>query len=457
VACAIKCLRGCLGIIRLCRSHLATTSKHSTCDSASCGHWHLKQLVLSVHQFFNEFSCIILSKADIRSKQQWWLAYFYGLWIMGFTHRALVYIQCQMDASRSSASDPLNCAGCAPQFRLALHLFKALSGGKDPLAQEWSLETPPQDSHVDLRLLKYYRMGRRTIMLWNPGRFQASGSFGLLKEFLVERGGSVNLADLMALDKIGEPIRDSDVAGHKLLPLGPSVTTAWEPEQFGETRQLSECRAAGYPTRRTKSANYRKRPAGSPPSEPSLSPLPLPISNSPWWSESPTADTAKQDPIRSRPRGRRDSIYSSMSHYSRDSSRLSKASCESLVGLFGKSGSPASLGALSPVDFQPTVIHNHGPTPRTGSNDSLSSLRRTVGGWSIVGHSSSSRSSPAPPMPSPKPRGRPSSRRFSFTLGGEHSPIRESHMCECCPKQPKKFDTVEQLRCAHNVNITYVP
>jgi len=463
VARAVKCLRGCLNILRLCQSHLASTDEHDTCDGANCNYKYFREAALGVHQFFNDFSSVIFSRTRQHGKQQWWLSSFYGLWIMSFSHRALLFIRSQMNYNLSrhhSFVDPLIWPGCAPQLRLALQLFKAASSGKDPLAQEWSLENPPLDSEVDLRLLKFYRMGRRAIMLWSTGKFRASGSFGLLESFLWgEERSTGSLTGPMRSKRGSEASPDSNVGVTEMfLPLAPVRTAPWEIAQIDELSQLSECLVSEYSTHQSKAANNRKRPAGSPPGGPSLSPLPSLLPSLPYseWDGSTkvfTREASQQDSVRIRTRGRRDSIYSSRSHYSRDSSRLSRTSTESLVGPLGRTGSSASGSAISPLALQPSTLHGHGAAPRSGSNDSLSSLRRNVRNWSILGHSSSSTSLPVPPMPSPQSRERPSRRRFSFSLGDEDSPVPDFYRCECCPKKPKKFDTQEELMYVHNLEL----
>lgn len=137
---------------------------------------------------------------------------------------------------------------------------------------------------------------------------------------------------------------------------------------------------------------------------------------------------------------------SSVSSVSRSGSYASNLTASSItsMGSFGRrSPNPLSPGGLSPTD--PMSCSSPYPPP------SLSASPRPSIGRSVGVPSPHHRTPSEQPLPAQVSRTVASPRKLTELPKGHSSlaaKLKGPHMCDCCPKKPKKFDTEEELRYA---------
>ncbi|KAK6949187.1 hypothetical protein Daesc_009261 [Daldinia eschscholtzii] len=154
---AIKCLRNCIDIIRLQDGGHLSYELHDDCVPGTCCVRPFQELSSNIQAFIEELSKVIFRKENRLHEKRWWLSAFYGLWIQSYVRRAIRFLETQPEF-RCTSETKQTYSG---YLLIALELFDATSASFDPLMSSWSLEEEPPN--MDLRLMKYYRLAQKAL------------------------------------------------------------------------------------------------------------------------------------------------------------------------------------------------------------------------------------------------------------------------------------------------------
>lgn len=279
---------------------------------------------------------------------------------------------------------------CSTYLLLALELFDAASASFDPLTSAWSLEEEPLN--MDLRLLKYYRLAQKAL-LSEQWAYDINSSIDYLRCLYHDRDpypskspqGDMRLSSMSGLGS-------TDTEGHAAYNLKPSA--------FQSNRLAQSEDKFSVPLRTRSGA---KRRAGSP----------------------------LQDINLIRRNGSSSSMLSSKDIRSRGISIASPKSPMSSAYSFACGTSNSTVDSLAEMGRLPETSP---PNPR----DQFDYLSPSNGRVPSLHYKSSNESFLE--LPRTLNKRRPSS---STTKGGISNGF---FLCECCPKKPKKFETMEELR-----------
>ncbi|KAK9772399.1 putative C2H2-type domain-containing protein [Seiridium cardinale] len=379
---------------------------HATLFEEECGDIHcLDSLSVAIKTYTEELSQVILREGKSQQNKRWWLSTFYSLCIQSHVRHGLKVIESQLKTP--SKSNPA-AVTASEYLQLAVQLFYAASSEYDPIALDWDLDDAPAALRTDLRLLKYYRQARKVVKAMNvtDGSFDNSYTF-LNRAFEIGEYGNKEQPD--SFPPLGMKRRanspPSDVmGGYDVDPLDLEGSSS---RHFIESR----------------------RPSVSIP----------PLSHAP--------DTIVPPPL---PPPR----------YIGNPWNLPKAPRRS------RNSSPASRTSVDYTGSPHAIARNI-------SSDSLSGLPDNMNKWSLASHGSRSPASgysgdffiaggsttptyPAQSSTMAMPISSP--RRFSGASASSLFPelqarrlaisdpkSRGFYVCKCCPKRPKKFDTMEEL------------
>ncbi|KAI1455780.1 hypothetical protein F4805DRAFT_259838 [Annulohypoxylon moriforme] len=389
---AIECFRNCIDMLRLHDDGHLISELHDDCTTNICQVETFQNLSSNVKSYTDELSKVIFRKENRLQEKRWWLSVFYSLWIQSYVRRAIRFIETQSETPLHSEMK----TACSTYLLLALDLFDATSTSFDPLALTWSLEEEPPN--MDLRLIKYYRYAQKALSeLWDFGN---GGSLDFLRSLYYDMGISSigNPRDLPLSPVTGflnESLEGHGLFGHRM---------------FSQSQKLHE-RNFSVPVRTRSGA---KRRAGSPLQETGF------IRRN--GSSSSMLDNRD---IRSRgisiasPGSPMSPAYSFA--YGTSSSTRWNGSGDSLAEMAKLGTSPPNardqLDYLSPSKSHIPSLHYK------SSTESFLELPRTLN------------------------RRRPTRNTPSAGLQG-------MFICECCPKKPKRFETMEELS-AHEAEKQY--
>ncbi|KAI1091580.1 hypothetical protein F5B19DRAFT_493315 [Rostrohypoxylon terebratum] len=271
---------------------------------------------------------------------------------------------------------------CSTYLLLALDLFDATSTSFDPLASTWSLEEEPPT--MDLRLIKYYRLAQKTLgEMWE---FSTRGSINFLRRLY---------------DDTDTPLIDDRRGDLQLSPLAGFIDGSSEGHHIFSRSMLLQ-QNFSVPVRTRSGA---KRRAGSP-----LQDTGLIRRNGSSSSMLDSRDLRSRGiPIAS-PGSPMSPAYSFA--YGTSASTRWNGSGDSLADMAKLGTSPPNprdqFDYLSPSKSYVPSLHYK------SSNESFLELPRTIN------------------------KRRPARNTSKSGLGGVF-------ICECCPKKPRRFETMEEL------------
>lgn len=391
-----------------------TPYTHKGCEPGKCKLHCLDSLHVSIKTYAEALSQVILQEVTAQRDKRWWLSIFYSLCIQSRVRHGLKVIETQLSTPTKSSSAAVT---ASEYLQLAVGLFSAASSGYDPIALDWDLDDAPLALRADLRMLRYYRQARKVLKAMNGADGDVGNSYASLsRAFEIDDNGMENQPDASPLSgtKRSANSPPSNV-------VGDYDVDAFDPEDFG-SRPFMESRKPPVLIPPRPSARRTKMLHASD----NIVPPPLPP---PRYLD--TLGSLAKTPRRSR------------------------------------NSSPASRTSMEYSQSPRAIIRNI-------SNDSLCGLPDSMNKWSLASHGSrspastyssdhflASGSTPTYPAQSPTmAMSIPSTRRFSGASASSPFPVLQPrclttseepkigvfYTCECCPKRPKKFDTMEESR-----------
>ncbi|KAI1475629.1 hypothetical protein K445DRAFT_274342 [Daldinia sp. EC12] len=390
---AIKCLRDCIDIIRLQDGGYLSYELHDDCVPGTCCVRPFQELSSNIQAFAEELSKVIFRKENRLHEKRWWLSAFYGLWIQSYVRRTIRFLETQPEF-RCTSETKQTYSG---YLLIALELFDATSASFDPLMSTWSLEEEPPN--MDLRLMKYYRLAQKA-----------------LSEQLTDHIGS-SIDYLRRLYYDGDAAATAQSKGEALLSpssfLGNDDSEyngaySARPPTFQPHRPAQHQSRFSVPLRTRSSA---KRRAGSP-----LQDVNFIRRNGSSSSMLDNRDIRSRGFSITSPGSPMSPAYSFA--YGTSQSTRWNGSGDSLAEM-------AKLYGTSPPDYLSPSKGHRPSLHHKSSNESFLEIPRTL-----------NKRRPMNIPVSPK----------------------DSHqgffLCECCPKKPKRFDTMEELN-AHKAEKRY--
>ncbi|KAI0150039.1 hypothetical protein F4776DRAFT_189584 [Hypoxylon sp. NC0597] len=394
---SIQCFRNCIEILRLHDGSHLISDLHDECVARKCQLKPFQDLSVNVKSFTDELSKIIFRKENRLHEKRWWLSAFYGLWIQSHVRRTIRFVESQ---AKDQLPHEIKHA-CSSYLLLALELFNAASASFDPLVSAWSLDEEPPN--MDLRLMKYYRHAQKALS--GQWACDAGSSIDFLKCLYQDRDTYPNThirrdPPLSSLSTLGND--DSEGQGN-IKPRPPIF----------QTHKLTQPGSKFSVPVRTRSG--AKRRAGSP----------------------------LQDVGFIRRNGSSSSMLDSRDIRSRALSIASPASPMSPAYSFayGTSSSTRWNGSADSLSEMNKLLGTSPPNQR----DQFDYLNQSKGHRPSLHYKSSNESFLELPMTLNKRRPANSPAKDS---------LRGLFLCECCPKKPKKFETMEELR-AHEAEKQY--
>ncbi|KAI1079054.1 hypothetical protein F5B20DRAFT_545987 [Whalleya microplaca] len=407
---AIECFRDCVDILRVYEAGLMTTDFHDDCTSSKCQIQPFQSLSCNIRSFTEELSKVIFRKDNRPHDRRWWLSTFYGLWIQSYVRRVIGFVG-QSEAQPCTLSPEMQ-QNCLEYLLLALELFDAASASFDPLLSAWSLENEPHDPKVDLRLIKYYRLAQRALLTEQWTMHSINNSIDYLSRLY-------NNIDTVSTPSISQ---DSGVAPRSTSrPIPGSVSISTLHEDHGTLYTgPSSLRRSGLARPEDGSSNSSrtrygaKRRARSPPG--SMGSIRRNGSSSSMLDRD-TRNRSFPIPISRSPM----SAYSFA--YGTSNSTKWNGSTDSLAEMsqwFGSSPptSRSHFEYSSSSNMNKPILHTK------SSNESFLELPIGLNKRRPIGHSA------------------------------KKSGLQGQFVCECCPKKPKRFETVEELS-AHEAERQY--
>ncbi|KAI1771162.1 hypothetical protein F4818DRAFT_214457 [Hypoxylon cercidicola] len=392
---AIECFRNCIEILRLHDGGHLTSELHNKCATSKCQVNAIQDLSSNIVSFTDELSKIVFRKDNRLHERRWWLSAFYSLWIQSHVRRIIL----TMSQSKVELSADMKRA-CSDYLLLALDLFDAASASFDPIISAWSLEEEP--SNMDLRLMKYYLHAQRALLSEQWAR--PIGSSVKYLRWLYQDMDSIPTMSLLG-DSSFSGLGSIDAEEHGAFSSRPSV---FQPNKIAHSGSKFSV-----PLRTRSGA---KRRAGSP-----LQDVGLMRRNGSSSSILDSRDIRSRGLSIGTPASPMSSGYSFA--YGTSNSTRWNGSGESLAEM-------AKLFGTSPPNPQEQSNYlspSKGHTPSLhykSSNESFLELPRTI-----------NKRQPA--------------------RNTSHSGIPEGFfLCECCPKKPKTFGTIEELS-AHEAERRY--
>ncbi|KAI0837107.1 hypothetical protein F5Y06DRAFT_92103 [Hypoxylon sp. FL0890] len=393
---AIRCFRNCIEILRLHDGGHLISGLHDGCMASKCQVQPFQDLSSSIKSFTDELSKVIFRKENRLHEKRWWLSAFYSLWIQSHVRRTIKFVENQATVQLS----PEIKHACSSYLLLALELFEAASASFDPLVSAWSLDEEPPN--MDLRLMKYYRLAQKAL----------SG------QWACDAGSSIDFLRCLYQDSDTSP--NTHIRGDRPLS---SVSNLGNDESEGhgntkprppifQTHKLAQPGSKFSVPVRTRSG--AKRRAGSP----------------------------LQDVGFIRRNGSSSSMLDSRDIRSRALSIASPASPMSPAYSFayGTSSSTRWNGSADSLAEMSKLLGTSPPNPR----DQFDYLSPSKGHRPSLHYKSSNESFLELP--------RTLNKRRPATVARDG--LRRPFLCECCPKKPKKFETMEELR-AHEAEKQY--
>ncbi|KAI1383864.1 uncharacterized protein F4822DRAFT_53714 [Hypoxylon trugodes] len=395
---ATECFVNCIQILRLYEGGHLVPEVHDDCKADKCQIQPFQDLTSNVKSFTDELSKVIFRKENRLHEKRWWLSTFYGLWIQSYVRRTIKFVEAETETQLSSET---RCAD-ATYLLLALELFEAASASFDPLMSAWSLEEEPP--HMDLRLVKYYRLAQKALFTEERWICDTGGSIEYLRHLYHDRDSSptVRFKDDIPLSSMSSMGNDDTESHGAFSPFSP------RPSIFQSHKMAQSSRKFSVPLRTRSGA---KRRAGSP----------------------------LQDTGFMRRNGSSSSVLDGRDVRSRGLPIASPASPMSSAYSFAY-GTSSSTRWNGSGDSLAEMARFYGTSP-PNHRDQFNYLSPSKGNRPSLNYKSSNESFLE--LPRTLNKRRPAS---SNTNDG----LRGLFVCECCPKKPKKFDTMEELSAHEN-------
>ncbi|OTA97082.1 hypothetical protein M434DRAFT_392252 [Hypoxylon sp. CO27-5] len=386
---SIECFRNCIEILRLHDGGHLISELHDECLARKCQLQPFQDLSFNVKYFTNELSKIIFRKENRLHEKRWWLSAFYGLWIQSHVRRTIRFVESQTTVQLN----PETKHACSSYLLLALELFEAASASFDPLISAWSLDEEPPN--MDLRLMKYYRLAQKALN--GQWACDAGSSIDFLRHLYQDSDAYPN-AHIRGDPPLSSVsiLSNDDSEGQGNTKPRPPIFQTHKPTQPGSKFSV--------PVRTRSSA---KRRAGSPLQEVGFI----------------------------RRNGSSSSMLDSRDIRSRALSIASPASPMSPAYSFayGTSSSTRWNGSADSLAEMSKLLGTSPPNSR----DQFDYLNQSKGHRPSLHYKSSNESFLELP--------RTLNKRRPAKSPTKDSP-RGLFICECCPKKPKKFETMEELR-----------
>ncbi|KAI1647692.1 uncharacterized protein F4817DRAFT_365159 [Daldinia loculata] len=385
---AIKCLRNCIDILRLQDGGHLTYELHDDCVPGVCCVRPFQELSSNIKAFTDELSKVIFRKENRLHEKRWWLSAFYSLWIQSYVRRTIRFLESQPEFQFTSETKQTY----STYLLLAVELFDATSASFDPLMSTWSLEEEPQN--MDVRLMKYYRLAQKAL-LSEAWAYDTVSSVDHLRRLYYD--GDVPSTTQSRGETLLSPssyLGNDDAEYHNARP--PNF----------QSHKLTQSQGRFSVPLRTRSS--AKRRAGSP----------------------------LQDVNFIRRNGSSSSMLDSRDVRSRAFSIASPGSPMSSAYSFayGTSSSTRWNGSGDSLAEMAKLYGTSPPNPR----DQPDYLSPSKGHRSSLHHKSSNESFLELPRTLNK-------RRPINIPASPKDNLPGFFLCECCPKKPKKFETMEEL------------
>lgn len=355
-----------------------------------------------IQQYTSELSKVFFRKKALQSDRRWWLPAFYSLSIQAPVRQTLVMIQAQSNAMHR-IEDP-GPTPCSQYCYTALNIFDAASAGWDPINSDDDLVTLMSGSDIDQKAAKHITVARDTILKDCMGD-ETHNSFEFLRKAFeihmsvkVKRRGparrassqvSTAMATQPALSIVNANQRaqssDAEYAGTDHVENDDSDTGDFPPIDPFQSVTMDGVR--GYYMPKT-----NKRRATSPPQE--------------------------DDSERRRSTDKAPQLVSTEDDASdRANSISSMNSFSSINAAYG------TLALESPGSGQSSRLISSGPQSPTPDNMQKLDIPGVMSFHDCIMQCAEAK----------------------FEIGAVGK-IQGSYTCDCCPKNPKKFDTHAELR-----------
>ncbi|KAI2630237.1 hypothetical protein GGS26DRAFT_103160 [Hypomontagnella submonticulosa] len=392
---AIDCLKSCIDILRLHDGGHLTPGLHRNCIPTKCQVQPFQNLSSKIKSFTDELSKVIFRKENRLHEKRWWLSAFYSLWLQSYVRRTVRFIEIQ---SKAQLNPEIKNA-CSTYLLLALELFDATSAAFDPLMTVWSLEDEPPN--MDLRLMKYYRLAQKALFSEQLA-YDTCSSIDYLRRLYDD----IDIP--LTLNTGGNRVSSSTWS----IRNDPQSRDTFNPKL--STLQPYRQPSSGKFSVPVRTGSGAKRRAGSP-----LEDVGLMQRNGSSSSILDGRDMHSRGISIASPRSPMSSAYSFACGTSYSTRWDSGDSLAEMAKLFGTSppNHREQFSYLSPSREHRPSLHYK------SSNESFLELPRNL-----------NKRRPATSAAKDDPRGR--------------------FICECCPKKPKRFDTMEELS-AHEAERRY--
>lgn len=383
---------------------------HESCATAREYGCHFKpfaDLQHSIQQYTCELSKVFFRKKALQSDRRWWLSVFYSFLIQSPVRQTLVMIQAETHSGpvvKDSAPTQ-----CTQYCYTALNIFDAASAGWDPITSDEDLETLLSGSDIDQKVARHIKVAREAIPKDRSGN-ETQNSFEFLRNMF---GMDMNTRVLRRTSTRRISFKDSTAAMTIQPPLFvPSASHSPPRGLFSDSEHASLDHVKHHDSETESSvppplpppklvpveeweslrgyrAGAKKRRATSPPQEdderrPSTDNFPLLLS---------TADDSSD----------RANSISSINSFSSIKAAYGTLALDSPGG-----GQSPKLMSSSPHSTTPDYMQQPGKPPAISSHELIS--RRSA--------------------------------KLRTNAAGKSN---GSYMCECCPKKPEKFGTLEEL------------
>lgn len=377
---------------------------HESCFANQAGGCRFKcfaGLHRLIQQYTSELSKVFFRKKALQSDRRWWLSAFYSLLIQAPVRQTLVMIQAQSNAMHL-IEDP-GPTPCSQYCYTALNIFDAASAGWDPITSDHDLVTLMSGSDIDQKVAKHITVARDTILKDYMGD-ETHNSFEFLRKAL-EMGRSVKV-------KRRGPARRASSQVSTAMATQPALSIV----NANQTAQSSDAEYAGTDhVENDDSDTGHLAPIGPHQSVPMDGVRGYKARTNKRRATSPPQEDDSE---------RRRSIDKISQLASTEDDASDRANSISSINSFSSINAAYGTLALdSPGSGQSSRLISSGPQSPTPDNmqkldtPGVMSFHECIRQWAEA----------------------------KFEIGAVEK-IQGSYTCDCCPKNPKKFDTHAELR-----------
>lgn len=402
---AIKCLRFCANILRLHNSGLLCISPHYICSDNVCYVRCIEELVQYLKLFWDEFLNTMVLRAKQQEDKCWWLHSFYGLWLQTLVHRTIYSLRKEFGLPFENTWN---------HYHLALRLFAAASGGHssyDPLVTSWSLDDLHDKPSTELSQMRFYYLAQKA---FDTRQWKTSGIHSSY-DYLARMIPSTPLESRTQQDKVMDEERKQEKT--MFSSQQHSKPTSTRPRE-GSVRGARRPRLFTLDDDSDDEDLYCQEP--------------LPRKNI----DLPHSALSRARNRGAKRRANSPPIYTTGGGLSESGSAMTRSSLS--IGMSPTFASySADIGSGSPLRINtPTSIRSMHSLPRSPMIPDRSSYSSSTGFTGMNGT----------PLPYVSSHESLSTGLQSTSIASSNSWAIKFHMCSCCPKKPKKFETKEELR-----------